>query len=118
MNTIGATIDSINSYLSRKLWCDFRIIELKGHLVIGGRTNLSNTDDIRIEFIDVSYIQCPYEWKTDTSSASFLIPYPDEQFQVNTAYDIEEGYHLVRILAEDLSGDILISSKNVNLTIL
>lgn len=118
MNKIEKTIGEINNYLASKTWCDFSLIELRGNLLIGGKTSFGDFYDIKIIFEEVFYVQCPYEWKIDTKSESFLIPPVEEQFHINTAYEIEQGYHLVKILAEDLTGIIYISCRNVELQLL
>jgi len=111
-------INKINSFLSYHKWCDFEIVELKGNLIIGGKTSFENSFDIRIVFEDVFYIQCLYEWKTDTSKDSFLIPDIEEQRNININYSIEQGYQIFKILAEDIDYPLYVSSKSITVELL
>lgn len=107
----------INSFLKENNWCDFEIVNLKGNLIVGGKTGFSDKYDILITFEDVYYIQCLYEWKTDTSSDSFFIPDIEEQREINIKYSIEEGFVLFKIVAEDIDNPFYISAKKLSVNI-
>lgn len=108
----------INEFLKKHNWCDFSIIYFDFNLEIGGSTSFSETPDIKIIFEDVFYLQCLYEWKTDTSQDVFFISSIEECKEVNIGYSIEEGYYLFRILAEDIERPMYISARNIKFEIL
>jgi len=107
------TIRKINEFLNAHTWCDFNIIDLKGNLKIGGRTSFSEKHDIIITFEDIFYIQCLYEWKTNTANDSFFISDIDEERSINLNYSIEQGYYLLKVEAEDVKHPLYISCKNI-----
>ena len=108
-------IAEINEFLKRQTWCDFSIIDLKGNLRVGGRTGFSEKNDIIIIFEDVFYIQCLYEWKTDTSKDAFFIPNKMDEREINLNYSIEYDYYLCKIIAEDISSPMYVSCKNIKI---
>jgi len=116
------TILQINQFLKKHSWCDFEIInlegyQLKGQLVITGKTGFSDFD-IQITFEEVFFMQCLYEWKTDTTKEAFSIPDIEEQKEINLKYGIETGYYLFRIHAEDIEAPMYISAKNCKFELL
>ncbi|MBW1655360.1 hypothetical protein [Flavobacterium quisquiliarum] len=106
-------IDKINNFLKNNQWCDFEIIELKGNLRIGGKTSFSDRHDIVITFMDVFFMQILYEWKTDTQTIVFEIPDIQEQRTINLNFDIEQGFQLFKIHAEDIKSPLYVSSKGL-----
>ncbi|MCD8043233.1 MAG: hypothetical protein LUH10_09220 [Tannerellaceae bacterium] len=110
-------IKQINISLSKHQWCDFEIIQLKGNLIIGGRTSFDKKFDIIITFKNIFFLQCLYEWKTDTSIPAFYIPEADEQHIVNGYYSIEQGYRLIKILAEDIEKPMYIACEKIEYNI-
>lgn len=48
-------IKQINIFLSKHHWCDFEIIQLKGNLIIGGRTSFDKKFDIIITFKNIFF---------------------------------------------------------------
>ncbi|ADV50976.1 hypothetical protein I2486_18315 [Cellulophaga sp. E16_2] len=112
---LQTVIDEINSFLKVHSWCDFEIIELKGNLMIGGKTSFEDRYDIIITFEDVFFIQCNYEWKTDTDLTTFSIPDIEERRKVNIDFSIESGYTLFKINAEEINQPFYISSVGIKI---
>lgn len=116
MDEFEAAVAEVNEFLAGHRWCDFTVIKMSHDLVIGGMTGLSRgvgVHDITVTFGEVFYAQVRSFWETDTSVPSFVIPDIDEQRQVNLAYDIEQGHRLVRILAEDITGPMYVSARDL-----
>lgn len=109
------TIDKINNFLKMHHWCDFEIIEFKGNLKIGGKTSFDDDYDLVIRFENVFFIQCNYEWKTDTELISFTIPNLEERRKINLDFSIEQGYTLFKIIAEDVDKPFYISSVGLSI---
>ncbi len=108
-------IKQINVFLSNHHWCDFEIIQLKGNLTIAGRTSFDKKYDIIITFKNIFFVQCLYEWKTDTSTPAFYIPETEEQQIVNENYSIEQGYRLIKILAENVKKLCILLVRKLNI---
>jgi hypothetical protein len=106
-------IKKINDFIKSNAWCDFNIISLQGNLKIGGKTGFKEKFDIVIVFEDVFFIQCLYNWQTDTNQDSFIIPDVEEQRAINIKYSIEQGNILFKIIPEDVKECIYVSAKNV-----
>jgi len=114
MKNISQKIKEINDIISAKPWFDFELIELKNKIAkIRGSTDFSYFYEIEIFMEDVCYIQCPDNWKSDTTSEVIIIPTLNEQKKINLSYEIEIGYILIQFIAEDI-GPIYISCKNLN----
>lgn len=111
-------IFEINSFLSSHSWCDFEIIELRGNLTIGGKTSFDDKYDIIIKFTDVFFIQCNYQWQSNTKNAVFEIPNQEESRRVNLQFSVEQGYHLFKIIPEDIETAFYISARNISYELL
>lgn len=114
MKSIEDRINEINEIISTKPWFDFELIELKNKTAkIIGSTDFSYFHEIEIVIEDVYYIQCPDNWKSDTTSKVLVIPSLEDQRKINMLYEVEQGYTLIQFIAEDI-GPIYISCKSIN----
>jgi hypothetical protein len=114
MKEITDKIYQINQFIKEKQWFDFELIGIVNKaLTIIGSTDFSYYHELKIVFHDVFYVQCPDKWKSDTSNDIIVIPELEEQKQINISYEIEQGYLLVKFIAEDI-GPIYISCKRID----
>lgn len=111
-------IQEINEFLKKHNWCDFSIINLDFNLEIGGTTSFSEVPDIKIFFNDVFFIQCLNEWKTDTSKDAFFKGNDEDENYCFSNYEIEQGYYLFKILAENARKPIYIIARDLKCEII
>jgi len=111
MNTV---LSEINEFLKSKDWFDFEIDKYEnGNLSIMGSTDFSYYHELEIVFEDVFFIQCPTNWSVNTSDNVIVQSDHEEQRKINIDYEIEHGYILFKLIAED-KAPIFISSKNIS----
>ena len=84
-----------------------------GNLSIMGSTDFSYYHELEIVFEDVFFIQCPTNWSVNTSDNVIVQSDHEEQRKINIDYEIEHGYILFKLIAED-KAPIFISSKNIS----
>jgi hypothetical protein len=117
MKEIFDKINEINNFLKEKPWFDFELMGISNKILkIVGSTDFSYYQELEINFNDIYYVQCPDCWKSDTSNDVLVIPALEEQRQINISYEIEQGYVLLKFIAEDI-GAIYISCKSINFKI-
>ncbi|NHE58492.1 hypothetical protein [Cyclobacterium plantarum] len=111
-------LENINSFIKKNEWCDFEIINLRGHLKIGGKTgfNEANEYDILITYKNVFFIQCLYEWKTEVKlyDKFFSIADENEQCLFNQKYEVIQGNTVFKIIGEYLDCPMYIIAENIS----
>lgn len=103
---IKEVLEKFNQYLKEQLWMDFEIIEFsKGELRIIGSIDISDKPNIELVFKDVFFVSSPFNWKTDTSKKVAMLLSGEEAKKINLKYQVEQGYHIIKIQPEDYSKD-------------
>ncbi|MFV0678189.1 hypothetical protein [Variovorax sp. tm] len=63
---------ALNAAIMEHPWMDFYLVSLdETCAIVRGTLDMSYGYQLQIEFTDVGYIDCPTNWKTDTSSEVF-----------------------------------------------
>lgn len=120
-NEIREVLERFNRYLRNHLWMDFELIEYsKTELRIIGSIDISDKPNIELIFSDVFFVSTPFNWKTDTSKEVGVLLSGEEAKKVNLKYQVEEGYHIIKIQPEDYPEEFgcLFGVKAVNFNIL
>ena len=105
-NEIKEVLRRFNQYLNEQLWMDFELIEFsRGELKIIGSIDISNKPNIELIFNDVFFASTPFNWKTDTSKKVAMLLSGEEAKKVNLKYQVEQGYHIIKIQPEDYPED-------------
>jgi hypothetical protein len=113
MDNIQQKIKEINEFFATKPWFDFELIELVNkNAKIAGSTDFSLFREIEIVIEDISYVQCPDNWKSDTKKEVIVIPTMENQKKMNMSYQVEQGYTLIQFVAEDME-PIYFSCKGI-----
>lgn len=103
---IQEVLDTFNQYLSGQSWMDFELIEFSGgELKIIGSLDISSRPDIELVFKDVFFASAPFNWTTDTSRQVAVLLSGEEAKKVNLEYQVELGYHIIKIYPEDYPED-------------
>lgn len=105
-NKIREVLEIFNQYLKKQLWMDFEVIEFsKGELKIIGSIDISDKPNIELIFKDVFFASTPFNWKTDTSNIVAMLLSGEEAKEVNLKFQVEQGYHIIKIWPEDYPED-------------
>lgn len=105
-NEIKEVLERFNLYLEEQLWMDFDLVEFsKGELKIIGSIDISSKPNIELIFNDVFFASTPFSWKTDTSKKVAMLLSGEEAKKVNLKYQVEQGYHIIKIFPEDYPED-------------
>jgi hypothetical protein len=96
-----AVIGRVNAFVQSQPWMDFDVVEYRhARLVVRGALSASYSPDIEIEFRDVFFMSLPMTWRTDTSTPSLSLVEGDEARELNLRFQVEQGYHIFRFVAE------------------
>jgi hypothetical protein len=95
------TLQKVNAFLAENQWYDFDIWDTEGHsLTIVGSLDLTLSHTLSIKFNDIFYYQLPASWRTNPTKNVFSLPDTEEQAPINRAYEIEQGYQMIKIVNE------------------
>lgn len=105
MNTREAaqTVRLLNEFLQTELWFDFEIWKYEGYrLTIAGGIDPTESPDLEIFFDNVFFLNCPTEWKSDTSVPPVRLLAGAEAESLNKLYQVERGHHLFSFAADGI----------------
>ncbi len=107
IENINNEIFKINEYLKKCLWMDFEVCQTSFiQAEIAGRKDSSiNKYAISIIFEQPYFIQGPLFWSLDNDKNFINLASEQEFTEINTKYQIEEGYYLFKIIMEDFEGN-------------
>jgi hypothetical protein len=112
---IKTSLDQLNHFLKDQPWFDFELWEFSGqNLKIVGAIDLTYAYTLSITFSDVFYVQLTHDWHTDTSADAFVLLTGQDAYDLNARYEVEQGYALIQINAED-KAPLFISAKEMHL---
>lgn len=105
----------IDQIIRKNKWFDFHVLQYDGHkMIIGGGADLTYYHNLELIFEDIFFVSAYFNgWHTDTSKPVIEIPDSSLIQDLNTKFDIEQGYQLFIIHTEDYSNDIYIAAKNL-----
>ena len=107
-------VDLLNSLISKELWYDFEVVELKdGDFKIIGSTDFSTHHSLEIIFIDVYHLNINHSWRTDTSNPVLFILASDEAEKYNLKFEIIKGFEVFKIIVEDFNRSFYIAAKEI-----
>lgn len=111
---LNIIIEQLNSIISKENWLDMEVQNLSGGvLVVAGSTDFTYGHSLEIEFHDVFYMSLNMEWKTDTSKPVFHNLDYNESLSLNSKFQIEKGFSIVKIIAEDFSEPFYVAAKSL-----
>lgn len=108
-----AKVTEIDKKIREYTCLDMTVFRYDGYkLIIAGSTDLCYYHRLEIIFEDVFFIRCHLQgWNSDTSQPVFMIP--ENEYELNMKYEIEQGYQLFIFKAEDMKNDVVIAAKNI-----
>lgn len=115
-NETNIEILKINNYLKKCLWMDFEFAKMDGgNITVAGRIDTSYDEfAINIEFGNPFYISSVLSWHLDDSKPFIEVIDEDEKQKIYDKYQVEQGYYVFRINAEDFTNSpIIIVSKTI-----
>lgn len=114
MEALVEKVNTIDAKIREYDWFDMTVFRYDGHrLTIVGSIDLSYYHRLEIIFEDVFFLKCHFHgWSSDTSEPVFIIP--DNGYELNVEYEIEQGYQLFTFKAEDMKNDVIIAAKDVH----
>ena len=111
-NTI---VKQIDDYIRQNAWFDFHLWRYDGRkLIISGSTDLTYYHKLEIIFTDVFFASTFFDgWNSDTNKPVIEIPEYELNIELNTKFEIEQGYQIFIINTEDYKNDIYIAAKEI-----
>jgi len=114
-------LNQINSYLSKCLWMDFEFCQMSFiKIVLSGKVDeLNEEPDIEIEFEYPYFISTVFLLHTDTSKPFIQLVSEDEEYELNTKYQVEYGNYIFKINVEDFEhSPMFVAAKKIKCKIL
>ncbi|AWA31042.1 hypothetical protein HYN48_13645 [Flavobacterium magnum] len=113
-NHLELTVEKIDSLIRDNLFFDFHVFSYDTKkLILAGSENLTYYHTLEIIFEDVFFVSGIFaQLKTDNKSTVFSIP--EDQHLLNLTYEIEQGYHLFTLKAEDFKSNFIIAAKSIS----
>ncbi len=111
----------INDYLSKCLWMDFEFCQMNAsQIMMAGSIDQSyNEYSIEIEFGQPHFVSSLFLWRTDTSKPFIQLVSQEEEFEMNTRYQIEMGNYIFKIAVEGFeTSPVFIAAKKIKCNIL
>lgn len=114
-NKTESTVKEIDNYIRKNKWFDFHLWRFDGRkLIIAGSTDLTYYHKLEIIFIDVFFASTFFEcWQSDTENNVIELPEPSLNIELNSKYEIEQGYQVFIIRTENYKNDIYIAAKEI-----
>ncbi|MFT3992688.1 MAG: hypothetical protein QM660_00160 [Dysgonomonas sp.] len=105
--------DQIDMFIRKHLWFDFHVTDYDGYkLSVMGSTDLSYYHMLEIVFENVFFISgIVTGWHSETNARVFSIP--DNEYELNVKYEIEQDYQLFVFKPEDYKNDIIIAAHSL-----
>jgi len=118
---VEQVIVKINDYLSKCMWMEFVLCQssLAGIELFGAidqsYNNYMDNYAIKIEFEQPHFVSSVFYWHADTSTSCIELVLEDEEYELNTKYQVERGNYIFRINAEGFGKtSILIAAKRIS----
>lgn len=118
---VQSELKKINDFLSICSWMDFEFCQMSAsQVVIAGSIDQSyNKHAIHIKFEQPYFISSLFLWTTDTSKPFIQLVSKEEEFEMNTNYQVEQGNYIFKINVEDFeTPPIFIAAKKILCNIL
>jgi diphthamide synthase (EF-2-diphthine--ammonia ligase) len=118
---VQSVLKKINNYLSRCLWMDFEFCQMNASQVVMAGSIDQSYDKYAIDIIfeQPHFVSSMFLWKTDTSKPFIQLVSKEEEFEIITKYQVEQGNYIFKIYVEDFENPpILIAAKKIICNIL
>lgn len=113
---VQSELKKINDYLSKCSWMDFEFCQMNASQVVmvGSIDQSYNKHAINIKFEQPHFVSSLFLWKTDISKPFIQLVSEEEQFEINTNYQVEQGNYIFKINVEDFEKPpIFIAAKKI-----
>lgn len=114
-------IRSINKYMSKCSWMDFEFCRMNGgQIIVSGSIDLSLGEyAIDIEFEQPYFVSSLFLWHFDTNKPLIELVSDEEEQELITKYQVEEGCYIFKINVENYGNNqIIIIAKRINCKII
>ena len=107
-------VTQIDKEIRKEKWFDFHVLNYYGsRLTIGGSVDLTYYHKLEIVFEDVFFVSGVFAgWRSDTSDEVIILPANEKD--LNQKFEIEQGYQLFIIRAEDYKNNFVVAAKNLS----
>lgn len=110
-------VDAIDTMIRTFPWLDCEVMRCStSELVIVGSLDLLAGHELTVTFDDVSFLEAPLSWKSDTSQRVFSLLTGEEARHYNIRYDVTVGQQVYRFLCEYEDAPVTLAARAVRAT--